>query len=137
MRIRKDKERQGNIRREKIIMKINYVICNTMTRFQYRGQMFYHSGTSDKPDDCGVFALQIYDFESEDTVNDITDYKIESTHRVQDDDGIPFDVIVLVNNRLEVKRDLIFKDGSLYLSGIYGININHDEDAYSFINKSC
>lgn len=116
-------------------MKIKYVVSNRKTAFQYRGQLFGNVQPFDGAEDHGVPALEIYEFEGNDPMNYITGYQVKSTHRVTDCVyGLPFDVIVLVNDSLEVKRDLIFRDGKLYLSGIYGINIDHIKDEYEFVN---
>ena len=117
-------------------MKINYVISDRVTRFHYRGQMFNAVKNMDGSDAKEVLTLKIYKFDAVDIMNDITDYKVESTHRVEDGCGMAFDVIVLVNSQLGLKRDLIFMNAKLYLSGVYGININHTKNEYIFLENT-
>ena len=115
-------------------MRINYVITSKEQQCDYFA-LLQAFGVPEDTEDHSVCALQIYDFEPDDLMNDITDFQVKGSHRAIDEDGIPFDVIVLVSNRLHLKRDLIFRNGKLYLSGFYGRDIDHITDEYMFIDR--
>ena len=125
-----DKEQKG----EHGTMRINYVITSKEQQCDYFA-LLQAFGVPEDTEDHSVCALQIYDFEPDDLMNDITDFQVKGSHRAIDEDGIPFDVIVLVSNRLHLKRDLIFRNGKLYLSGFYGRDIDHISDEYMFIDR--
>ena len=84
-----DKEQKG----EHGTMRINYVITSKEQQCDYFA-LLQAFGVPEDTEDHSVCALQIYDFEPDDLMNDITDFQVKGSHRAIDEDGIPFDVML-------------------------------------------